>query len=647
MNEKNLPIKLMVTNTATYVEGEISKDLYDGLRKELGYTPDDAHFRIKYVQQKTKQKWDGHISLVHRNKRYCRCEVKKDGIHFPTGLYSKAIAFLKRYSVPYQTFDKRKKNQSNLSLEMSKDFELRDYQQDIIYKAANQERGIIKLATGGGKTSVSAAIIKEIGEAPFIFYVPSIDLMKQAQDEFQKFLLYNGMNAEVGSIGGGVFDPKEITIMTLQTAVRACGSKYIRYDDEESKNKEEFLEEKRKDILDLIMSAKGIIVDECVTGDSIVHIKNHGDVKMSELNNFIGEDILSFNGTNVVWEKITCFMEKGKKNLIKILLDSDKYIKCTKNHLIKTQRGWVQAGSIRQTDRVLSCANVDACDIKYVGIKKIEKIESDYVYDITVENTHCFFANGLLVHNCQHVASPTCQTISDYSVSARYRFGVSATPFRDQNDDILIDACFGKQIADISASFLIERGYLVKPDIYFVDVKAECEKQFAYQAIYKKSIVENQVRNEYISNIANNMYQNDKTILVLVKQLAHGKLLQSMIPDSVFLHGVHSGKKRKEHLDKMRRKEAPVTIASVIFDEGIDCRPLDTLILAGSGKSPTRALQRIGRTLRPYTSPSGEKKEAATIIDFMDHYKYLRDHSNRRKNIYKTESLFNVSNLEI
>jgi len=299
--------------------------------------------------------------------------------------------------------------------------------------------------------------------------------------------------------------------MTTQTAIRACGQKYIRYDDEEKSIKEEdILEEKRKDILELVMGAKGMICDEV-----------------------------------------------------------------------------------------------------------------------------------------QHWANETCQTISDYSVSSRYRFGISATPFRDQNDDILIDACFGKQIADISASFLIERGYLVKPNIYFVNVNAPCETQYTYPSIYKKCIVENQVRNDYITNIAKKMASNNKTVLILVRHISHGKMLEQFIPDSVFLHGIHSGKKRKEHLDLMRRKEAPVTIASVIFDEGIDCRPLDTLILAGSGKSPTRALQRVGRTLRPYTSPDGNKKEFATVIDFMDNYKYVKSHSKKRKEIYKTEPLFEISDLKI
>lgn len=41
-----------------------------------------------------------------------------------------------------------------------------------------------------------------------------------------------------------------------------------------------------------------------------------------------------------------------------------------------------------------------------IKIKKI-KVESTPVFDLTVESTHSFFANNILVHNCQEIAEPT------------------------------------------------------------------------------------------------------------------------------------------------------------------------------------------------------------------------------------------------
>ena len=68
-----------------------------------------------------------------------------------------------------------------------------------------------------------------------------------------------------------------------------------------------------------------------------------------------------------------------------------------------------------------------------------------------------------------------------------------------------------------------------------------------------------------------------------------------------------------------------VLVASKIFDQGVDIPELDALILAGSGKSTGRALQRIGRVIRKYPG-----KEKAIVIEFMDNCKYLKNHSEVR-----------------
>ena len=41
-----------------------------------------------------------------------------------------------------------------------------------------------------------------------------------------------------------------------------------------------------------------------------------------------------------------------------------------------------------------------------IKIKKI-KVETTPVYDVTVDGTHCFFANDILVHNCQEIGLAT------------------------------------------------------------------------------------------------------------------------------------------------------------------------------------------------------------------------------------------------
>jgi len=98
--------------------------------------------------------------------------------------------------------------------------------------------------------------------------------------------------------------------------------------------------------------------------------------------------------------------------------------------------------------------------------------------------------------------------------------------------------------------------------------------------------------------------------------------------------------KRKQAIQEMREGKRIALIASTIADEGLDIKNLSAIILAGGGKSSTRALQRIGRVLRPF-----DGKTHAVVIDFDDEAKYLRKHSLRRKLIYETEPRFDILEL--
>lgn len=506
-------IILRVDHNTTYVQGKMDSQIYDKFKKKLGYVSENAFWMIKNNADKAKEHetwkkdWDGTISAVCWNYKYCHCHIKKRGLHFASGLLSKAVDFFRENDIQFQRIDIRKKTEKTNRYSLSDKFELRDYQQEIIKKVVGEsgkkgvDRGIIKVATGGGKSPIACGIIAGLGVAPSIFYVPSIDLLKQARDEIAKFIVENNIPVEVGMVGAGKKEIKDITVMTIQTAVRALGGVWVKYDEEDVAKDDTDIDDIKENIKTLVRDCKLMIADEI-----------------------------------------------------------------------------------------------------------------------------------------QHWASETCQIISDSSISCQYKWGMSATPYRDQGDDILIEGCFGRTLADINASFLIKKGFLIKPTIYFSKMSnMRGMKRTSYPNIYKQAIVENEMRNNQIVVMARRFYESGRKILILVKQIAHGKLLEKLIEDSIFLHGSTSKKKRQKHLDLMREGSPQITIASVIFDEGIDCRPLDTLILAGAGKSPTRALQRIGRILRPH-----KDKIDAIAVDFMDNCKYMQSHSRKRANIYKTEEEFEI-----
>lgn len=287
--------------------------------------------------------------------------------------------------------------------------------------------------------------------------------------------------------------------------------------------------------------------------------------------------------------------------------------------------------------------------------EKYEKYDSDDQDDLTpIEQ----YASDIkeLIHSAELVIcdeiqdwrNETCQTISKSLKSAYYKYGVSATAFRDQGDDLLIQACFGKKIAIVTATELIEHEnkYLIRPDIKIVHIKGNKSKFKQWQSIYKDRVVDNDYYNGIVTNIANSLIEAGKTTLVLSQQIEHGQKLADNITGCQYLSGKSPKQKRKQGILNLRNKDIKCISSSTIFDQGIDVSCLDAVILAGQGKSKCRAMQRVGRITRPYTHADGTKKDKAIAIDFRIYDKYLLDHSIEREKMYRTEPAYHIEHIE-
>lgn len=312
---------------------------------------------------------------------------------------------------------------------------------------------------------------------------------------------------------------------------------------------------------------------------------------------------------------------------------------------------------------------------KIISIEELDYNE-DYVYDITVENNHNFFANNILVSNCHHIASNTFVNISKWAKNAYYRIGVSATPWREDGADMLLEAALNKKEDknDISASKLIELGYLVPCTIYIVPI-TQIFKGKNYNKLYKDAIVNNIQRNKIAVKIALKMRETkDATILMLIQQVEHGETILNMLSKKIniekksisvinpmnqketlvrissveFLSGKDNALRRAAVIKGVKEGFVKILIGSTIADEGLDIPNLDVLILLNGGKSSTRAFQRIGRVLRLYKNPeTGEEKERAIVFDFQDYTPMLRRHSRRREQLYRTEPLWEIKKFNL
>ncbi len=249
-------------------------------------------------------------------------------------------------------------------------------------------------------------------------------------------------------------------------------------------------------------------------------------------------------------------------------------------------------------------------------------------------------ARMFILDECQYAGSSSLQMLSKLSESSRFRFLLSGTPWREMGDDILIEAVSGPKIYDLPATTLINRGILVPPKIYFINVPRKRVIGKTYNEVYSNYIVNNEERNNLIVSAAESLIEKGRKVLILISKVEHGHILHDLLSDKYrvdSLNGSDSSDARMNAIKMMREGSLDVLIASKIFDQGIDIPELDALILAGSGKSSARALQRIGRVIRSYPS-----KKWANVIEFWDNAKYLDEHSKARLKIYRSEPAFQI-----
>lgn len=488
-------VKIIVDNVKSRITGKLSENVHLQIDSYLSYEHPDA-FHIQTVK---KGRWDGVYHLYHPEK----------GQSFYTGLLSIVVAILRQNNIQYTVKDVRKRpvqNLPNLSFNPPDGWQDRDYQAVTVNQSCNVTRGIIKMATGGGKTMTVARIIAELKTYPFIFYVLTRDLLYQAYH-----VLSSTLNEPIGIIGDGKCDIQKINVCTIQTAIKTL---------------------------------------------------HHNDKKF----------------------KIS-------------------------DYLFDEEDKWDEG-----------------------GVEDYEKISA--IQDLIGKT------KGIYLDECHHAAAQTVTEVLCHSPNAYWRFGGSATPYREDNAELVVQGMFGKKIVDINASYLIDNGYLIEPYIIFEKVKHDVNYH-SYQKIYKNCVNDNEEFNRRVARTAAHNRKRDMSTLILVKHYNQGEMLKSFLPGVEFVTGKMSSKKREQAIADLRDKKTNCLIATTLADEGLDIPTLDAALLAGGGASATRLYQRVGRTLRrDYTASTYRDKSIVVIYDH--DVKMLKKHASKARKILKMEPRFNL-----
>lgn len=103
---------------------------------------------------------------------------------------------------------------------------------------------------------------------------------------------------------------------------------------------------------------KVYVIDECLTGDTLV--KTREGLMRIDNPHLLGKEVLSYNENKRKWEfkKVLRWLDQGNKPTI-VIKTTHREIRCTGNHLIQTNRGWIHAKDLKEGAKILSPVSVD------------------------------------------------------------------------------------------------------------------------------------------------------------------------------------------------------------------------------------------------------------------------------------------------
>jgi superfamily II DNA or RNA helicase len=245
-----------------------------------------------------------------------------------------------------------------------------------------------------------------------------------------------------------------------------------------------------------------------------------------------------------------------------------------------------------------------------------------------VKNTADFQDVGLIVVDEGHrAASDTFVSIlADLSHVGRI-YGLTATAYRSDGKDILLNAACGSILVQYDAAWGIENGYLAKPVFIMRKIKTNAPDYSDKLMAYKSHVLAAKEISDRIESDARKM-MSKFTTLILVDTIEHGEDLSTKL-GIPFAKG--EDKQSDNYIKLLNDKKIPGLVATEgKASEGVDTRTVECLIMAQFTVAKGTVLQAVGRALRKQ-----DGKERAIILDYWPtSSRMLGRHAEKRVDYY-------------
>ena len=267
-----------------------------------------------------------------------------------------------------------------------------------------------------------------------------------------------------------------------------------------------------------------------------------------------------------------------------------------------------------------------------------------YVYNIEVEDNNNYFANGILVHNCQHCCGTPSRVTMFYkvvsSLCARYKFGLTATPKRADGLQACMFALLGDKIYEVTKEEVahttcsvqvqqIDTGWMPDYDEILMG-----DGTIDYHKVIESMIHDDDRFNSVMETI--NALPDAAPVMVLANRVEYLQDMRANYEkDGVCLSGMGQSKnakaERKAALERLNNGEIDAIFATYqLAKEGLDVPNLRYVVFATPEKDETTVIQSVGRVGR-----KAEGKECGTVIDFVDDFGMYKNWASIRRGFYR------------
>jgi hypothetical protein len=207
------------------------------------------------------------------------------------------------------------------------------------------------------------------------------------------------------------------------------------------------------------------------------------------------------------------------------------------------------------------------------------------------------------------------------------RWGLTGTVPKEEHEYISLIASLGEVLHRLQASELQDMGVLSNCHVKILQFEDAVEYNSYQEEL--SYLTTNTKRIEGLSKTFLDISNTGNT-LILVDRIKTGKMLEELIPDSVFVSGEMKSKDRKDEYDEIKIADNKVIIATYgVAAVGINIPRIFNLVLFEPGKSFVRVIQSIGRGIR-----KAQDKDFVQIWDITSTAKFSKRHLTKRKKFY-------------